>query len=116
MKKRLLLVAGFLIGLCIFISPSVSAKADEYDITSYDVNIDVTEGNLLHITEKIGVNFNVEKHGIYRSIPMRNEVTRTDESTDIIHASIDNIECSDEFSASSEEGIVRSCFKFPIGE
>ena len=104
MKKRLLLVAGFLIGLCIFISPSVSAKADEYDITSYDVNIDVTEGNLLHITEKIGVNFNVEKHGIYRSIPMRNEVTRTDESTDIILASIDNIECSDEFSASSEEG------------
>ena len=36
----------------------------DYVINSYDVNITVNENNTLLINEKIGVYFNVNKHGI----------------------------------------------------
>ena len=43
----------------------------DYFLNSYDINIVVNENNTLNITEKIGVYFNVEKHGIFRKIPLK---------------------------------------------
>lgn len=46
--------------------------ADEfYTITDYDVEIDVTQNNVYHISETISVLFKEPRHGIYRDIPTR---------------------------------------------
>lgn len=68
-----------------------TAKAYEYDLNSYDVNIRVSKDNVLHITETIGAYFNVSKHGIYRKIPLVNQVKRLDGSEDTVRAEVDNI-------------------------
>ena len=61
----------------LFISPiKVYASSSEYVINNYDINIVVNENNTLKITEKIGAYFNVDKHGIFRKIPLRNIVQK----------------------------------------
>jgi len=76
----------------------------EYTLNSYDINIIVNENNTLNITEKIGAYFNVEKHGIFRKIPLRNEVTRLDGTTSKNRAKISDIKVSDNYSLSTESG------------
>jgi len=50
----------------------MSAAADEYFIIDhYQVDIDVMENNSYRIVETIDVNFQTERHGIYREIPLR---------------------------------------------
>lgn len=76
----------------------------DYILNSYDINIIVNENNTLNITEKIGAYFNVEKHGIFRKIPLRNEVTRLDGTTSKNRAKISDIKVSDNYSLSTESG------------
>lgn len=76
----------------------------EYTLNSYDINIIVNENNTLNITEKIGAYFNVKKHGIFRKIPIRNEVTRLDGTTSRNRAKISDIKVSDNYSLSTENG------------
>ena len=76
----------------------------DYNLNSYDINIIVNENNTLNITEKIGAYFNVEKHGIFRKIPLRNEVTRLDGTTSKNRAKISDIKVSDNYSLSTESG------------
>ena len=76
----------------------------EYTLNNYDINIIVNENNTLNITEKIGAYFNVEKHGIFRKIPLRNEVTRLDGTTSKNRAKISDIKVSDNYSLSTESG------------
>ena len=89
----------------LFISPiKAYASSSEYVINNYDINIVVNENNTLKITEKIGAYFNVEKHGIFRKIPLRNIVTRLDGTTSKNRAKISKIEVSDNYSLYNEKG------------
>ena len=58
--------------------PALGAEhpGEPYYITAYDVAIDVAQDNVLRVTENIDVYFNESRHGIYRYIPLRNEVER----------------------------------------
>ena len=98
--------------LLLFIVPlkvnALSYESDfanlEYTIDNYDINIIVDENNTLSITEKIGTHFNVNKHGIYRKIPLRNEITRLDGTKSKNRAKISDIKVSDNYSLSAENG------------
>ena len=92
-----------LVTLLLFIPLNINAYS-EYVIESYDINIVVNEDNTLNITEQIGVYFNVNKHGIFRKIPLHNNVIRLDGTTSKNRAQISNIEVSDEYSLSTEKG------------
>ena len=50
----------------------------DYAITKYNIDVLVNENNTFNITENIRAFFNVDKHGIFRKIPLRNEVVRLD--------------------------------------
>ena len=66
MKRRaiLLLAALILTAVPVFVS------ADEYFVIDhYKVDIDVMENNVYNITEVIDVDFQTERHGIFREIP-----------------------------------------------
>ena len=76
----------------------------DYIINSYDVNLFVNENNTMEISEKIGVYFNVNKHGIFRKIPLRNKVTRLDGTTSNNRAKISDINVSDNYSLYNENG------------
>lgn len=96
-----------LVALLLFIPLNTNAYSNnnsEYVIESYDINIVVNEDNTLNITEQIGVYFNVNKHGIFRKIPLHNNVIRLDGTTSKNRAQISNIEVSDEYSLSTEKG------------
>lgn len=50
---------------------SVNAQGSEdYTVNSYDIDVKVSEDNVLYVTETIKANFFVEKHGIFRNIPV----------------------------------------------
>ncbi len=88
--------------LCLFASPAVSASARDYTIESYHVDMKVTIQNTYHIEETIKVNFPGKRHGIYRDIPLVNNVERLDGSKDRIVARVENIHCGDDYSTSRE--------------
>lgn len=75
-----------------------------YYIDSYDVTIVVNENNVLDITEKITVIFNEYRHGIYRSIPFKNEVKRLDGTKEKNKVQISDIEVSEKYTRSSSNG------------
>ena len=70
-----------------------------YTIDKYHIDIKVNENNVFDIVEEIDVDFNVSKHGIYRYIPLKNNVTRVDGTTSVINAKLKNIYVSDEYSS-----------------
>lgn len=84
--------------------PALGAEhpGEPYYITAYDVAIDVAQDNVLRVTENIDVYFNESRHGIYRYIPLRNEVERADGSSAVTRAKISNVRCSDNYSRSTE--------------
>ncbi len=75
MKKTAILISAFLLWL----SLAGSAMAENFDITNYDVEINVDKDKSAFITETIDVNFFYPSHGIYREIPSKN-ATVTDVS------------------------------------
>ncbi len=76
----------------------------EYLIDSYDINIVVNENNRLDITETLVVYFNVPKHGIYRTIPLKNTVKRLDGSTSKNRTQVTNIKVDNEYKKERENG------------
>ena len=80
--KQKVLSGIFVIIMCfILLIPNQSlgvTSASEYTIQSYNINMIVNEDNTFDITENITAYFNVAKHGIYRKIPLKNSITRTD--------------------------------------
>lgn len=76
----------------------------EYFLKNYDIQVDVNENNVLHVTEKINANFHVRKHGIYRYIPYQCDIRRADGSQTSVKAKISNIECSEQYEKSYEDG------------
>lgn len=63
----------------------------EYAITKYKIDIKVNENNTFLITEYITAYFNIEKHGIFRKIPLRNEIVRLDGTKSFNRAKVSDI-------------------------
>lgn len=116
---------GFAILLTLFLLTSVSVLASdgkknateqgslsadsgysgyEYLLDSYDVNITVNENNTFNITENIDAFFNVPKHGIIRSIPLKNKVERLDGTTSINRAKVTDIHVDAPYTSSVSDG------------
>lgn len=89
---------------------SVPAFADDnasyvpYYLTAYNVDININEDNSFDITEHISAYFNEQRHGIYRTIPTRNQVKRTDGTSHSVKAKIKNIKVSENCDVSIENG------------
>ncbi len=66
--KTMIRIIAIIILLLNFNALYVSASSG-YEITDYDVHINVSEGNIYHVTETITINFHQLKHGILREIP-----------------------------------------------
>lgn len=82
----------------------VSRYGYEYTIDKYHVDVVVNEDRTFDITEEIEANFRVEKHGIFRSIPVHGELARQDGSESKYRARISNIKVSEKYTTSYEEG------------
>lgn len=108
MKNKFLKLACMLcVCLGVLIVCNVSKASNEYaeyTIDSYDIKMIVNENNTFDITEKITVNFTQYKHGINRKIPTRNTIQRLDGTTSNNRAKITNIEVSENYSTSTNNG------------
>lgn len=105
MRKILGSICLFLL-LTVFIMP-VTASTYENQIDSYDVHIKVNEDNTYEIVETIRFYFNTDKHGIYRMIPLKNEVVRQDGTKAVTNAKVTDIYVSEQstVSTTSSNGI-----------
>lgn len=79
-------------------------KYREYVIDKFIVDIVVNDNNTFDITETITAYFNVSKHGIFRTIPLNNSITRLDGTISRNHAKVTNININNEFTKSKENG------------
>ena len=81
-------------------------KTNDYVIDAYDVDITVHEDNTFDVVEEISAYFFASyKHGIIRSLPLRNEFVRTDGSSSKSRALITNVSVDgDLYSQSREDG------------
>ena len=53
---------------------NISSVDEGYTIKKLKIDAKVTETNDIYITEEMEVNFNYNKHGIYRVIPEKNRI------------------------------------------
>ena len=88
------------------LTPSKNYQYSSYDyvIDKYDINIVVNENNTFDITETINAYFNVSKHGIFRTIPLKNTITRLDGTTSTNRTQVTNVNVNNEYTASRENG------------
>ena len=75
-----------------------------YDIKNYDVNIEVTEGNILRVTETIDAYFNEQRHGIYRTIPTSGTIDRVGRVDSKFKAIVYDINVSENYTKSTTYG------------
>lgn len=78
-------------------SQDIKNQYREYVIDAYDINVVVNENNTFDITETITAYFNVDKHGIYRKIPLQNTITRLDGTTSKNRAKVSNVKVNNSF-------------------
>ena len=107
MKKHYLKYVFALILLVIIIVPNNSfaiSSLGDYTIENYDIDMVVNEDNTFDITENIITNFSTAKHGIFRKIPLKNNVKRLDGTTSNNRAIITNISVSENYTTSKENG------------
>ena len=90
-------------GMIVDNDPS-NACTGEYCITKYVIDMKVNEDNSYNITEKITAYYNVSKHGIFRKLPLKNQVVRNDGSTSSNRAKISDIKVDAKFETSNESG------------
>ncbi len=108
--KRIKRLLGIAFALILCFSSTIPAFADEsydyvpYYFTSYNVEMNVNEDNSFDITEHISAYFNEQRHGIYRTIPTRNQVKRTNGSSQSVKAKVKDIEVSENCNISKEAG------------
>lgn len=106
MKKRILIGIFTIIIFMLMLMPSsaLASAYSEYTIKSYNIDMKVNEDNTFDIVENITVNFNVAKHGIFRKIPLKNEVKRQDGTISKNKAKISNIKVNESYSSYIENG------------
>ncbi len=85
-KKK---VFGFVIVLCFILLLSTNALAlnNNFEINSYDIKMNVREDNSYEIKETIDVQFNIDRHGIIRNIPL---ITNTGQRAKITKVNVQN--------------------------
>ncbi len=89
----------------VILFPILNVKAySGYEITKFDIDMIVNEDNSFEITETIGVYFDLSKHGIYRTIPVKNEIIREDGSKSKNRAKITDINVNNEYQILRENG------------
>lgn len=76
----------------------------EYALTKYKIDIKVNENNTFNITEYITAYFNVDKHGIFRKIPLRNKIVRLDGTKSNNRAKISDITVNEQSTTYNESG------------
>ena len=88
------------------LTPSINYDYQNYEyvIDEYHVEIDVNEDNSYDITEEITAYFNVQKHGIIRSIPLKNTIKRLDGTENTNRARVKNLKVSETFTKSLSNG------------
>ncbi|MDE7390434.1 MAG: DUF2207 domain-containing protein, partial [Lachnospiraceae bacterium] len=79
----------------------------DYVIDSYEVQINVNEDNTFEIEEYITVYFNEPRHGIYRDIPLTNNIHRADGTKSKNRVNLSDVRVSEESDASIESGNYR---------
>lgn len=108
--KKFIRFLSIIFALMLTAVSSVPAFADDnasyvpYYFTAYNVDININEDNSFDITEHISAYFNEQRHGIYRTIPTRNQVKRTDGTSHSVKAKIKNIKVSENCDVSIENG------------
>ena len=79
--------AAVILALCFsltFCVPEAQADSMDFDTTSFDVKVNVQQDNSAYITENIGVDITEPMHGIYRYIPLTNDVTYKDDDGNVL--------------------------------
>ena len=117
--KKIRNIIAVVLAFCIMITASNIHAAYEstgYNITAYDVDIYVTEGNVLKVTEKIDTNFKSAKHGIIRNIPLTGTVRRSDGSKGSFRAKIYNIKVSDNYTKTTSFTNGQKLVELKIGD
>ena len=104
MRKYLKNILAIILFVIVIVPNKVSATSSSsgYTITSYNIDMVVNEDNTFDITETITAYFTTFKHGIYRRIPLKNNVTRTDGTKSNNRAKINNISESENYTTSNE--------------
>lgn len=100
-KIKYIISLIIILNICFLQGFSAFAQDDDlqnepYYFKAYDVNIIVNEDNSFDVTENINAYFNESRHGIYRTIPLENQVKRADGSSHTVKAKIKNIKVSEE--------------------
>lgn len=117
--KKIRNIIAVVLAFCIMITASNIHAAYEstgYNIAAYDVDIYVTEGNVLKVTEKIDTNFKSAKHGIIRNIPLTGTVRRSDGSKGSFRAKISNIKVSDNYTKTTSFTNGQKLVELKIGD
>ena len=87
-----------------FLVKNVYASEEyDYKIENYNVNISVNEDSSMDITEKIDTYFYEPKHGIYRKIPLKNQLIYADGEVSKNHAKIINLSVNDKYTLSLDK-------------
>ncbi len=96
------------------LTPSKVSDYSYYDyvLDKYAVNIKVNEDNTFDVIEAITAYFNKPKHGIFRTIPLTNKITRLDGSKSTNRAKITNLSVNSKYTTSRESGN----YKIQIGD
>ena len=96
------------------LTPSKVSDYSYYDyvLDKYDVNIKINEDNTFDVVETITAYFNEPKHGIFRTIPLTNKITRLDGSKSTNRARITNLSVNSKYKVSRENGN----YKVQIGD
>lgn len=93
MKKFIYITFFFIL----FFPILANANTYDYVIDSYSIDMIVNEDNSYDITEVIDVYFYTYKHGIYRTIPTTNKITRLDGSTYTTKAKISKVNINEKY-------------------
>ena len=86
------------------LTPSKVSDYSYYDyvLDKYDINIKINEDNTFDVVETITAYFNEPKHGIFRTIPLTNKITRLDGSKSTNRARITNLSVNSKYKVSRE--------------
>lgn len=103
-KKWFLFLCVVIITCSLSSSAMAYDNSDEYILNSYHIDVKVNENNVLDITERIGAYFKIQKHGIFRKIPEKNNVVRLDGTKSQNRARITDIAVNEKYSLSKENG------------
>lgn len=98
MKKIIFILALF---FTLLFNP---AKGEVFDITNYNIDLNVKNDNSIDIIEDIDVDFEEYRHGIIRTIPIKNKINRTNGEKSIKKAIIKNISVNQPYVASKKDG------------